>query len=100
MVNKNVRDLLDELCENSIVYESPSFDNSIIGVSTEGSVCYSLSKMIKEFAQENECSEEEALEFIDYNTLNAYCSSGVMPTVVDDTLFVDEDFMVDKQETV
>lgn len=84
MVIKEVREVLDYLCENSLVYDNPSFDCSIIGISTDGRVVYSLSKMIEEFSKENNISYEEAVEFIDYNTLNAYFSGGQMPIVVDD----------------
>lgn len=47
------------------------FDGSIIGVSHDHRVIYDYHKMIKEFADYNKCSEEEAEEFIQYNTLRA-----------------------------
>ena len=87
MIIKEIRDLLNETCEDSIIFENPSFDKSIIGISTDGSIIYSLFRMIKEFAKDNNCSDEEALEFIDYNTIRAmsYITDGVKPTIVDDT---------------
>lgn len=55
----------------TVMFRDPSFPTSLVGVSTEGRAVYSLDKMIEEFADENDCSEEDAADFIHYNTLGA-----------------------------
>lgn len=54
-----------------LILDNPNFDNSIIGISNDNRLIYSYQDMINEFANDNECSEEEAQEFIDYNTIRA-----------------------------
>lgn len=57
--------------ENAVLLDSPSFDGSIVGVTEGGQVVYDYSKMVMEFAEDNDCSELDAMEFIDYNTMRA-----------------------------
>lgn len=78
MINQKVRDYLDETVENCMLFENPSFDNSIIGVSEDGKhVVYDYEKMISEFIEDSNISNDdggaimEAVDFIDYNTVRA-----------------------------
>lgn len=57
--------------EKTAMFRNPSFPTSLIGVTTDGRAVYSLDKMIEEFADENDCSEEDAADFISYNTLGS-----------------------------
>lgn len=58
--------------ETSIVYESPDFDSAIIGVDyNSGSVIYDFDLMIKDMMEKDHITYEEALEFIEYNTVRA-----------------------------
>lgn len=61
----------DTLPERAVVFENPSFDGSIIGVSLNGGAIYSYERMAEEFAEENDCEVIEAIEFIEYNTMRA-----------------------------
>lgn len=67
-VNQNVR---DKLPPNSIVLDNESYDNSIIGLTFDGCVIYSYERMVEEYMKDNECNEEEAMDWIDYNTIRA-----------------------------
>ena len=67
-VNREVR---DKLPPSSIVLDSESYDNSIIGVSFDGAAIYSYERMVEEYMKDNECTEEEAVDWIDYNTIRA-----------------------------
>lgn len=69
MVNSVLREMLNCEVEKAVILDNPSFDHSIIGydIST-GRLIYSLQKMVKELSQDEGMSEEEAEEFIDYNT--------------------------------
>ena len=57
--------------EKTVMFRDPSFPTSLVGVSTDGRAIYSLDKMIQEYADDNDCSEEDAADFIHYKTLGA-----------------------------
>ena len=57
--------------EKTVMFRDPSFPRSLVGVSTDGRAIYSLDKMIQEYADDNDCSEEDAADFIHYNSLGA-----------------------------
>ena len=67
-INKDIREALPE---DSMVFDNASYDNSIIGVSTDGRVIYSFSKMVEELMADNGWSEIEAIEWVEYNTIRA-----------------------------
>lgn len=69
MQRQSVRDMIAEVNGSAVVFDNPSFDNSIIGISTDGKVIYSYSKMIYELAEEDNISTEDAEDFISYNTI-------------------------------
>lgn len=71
MINEQLRKELYEMYSQIIVFDNPSYDNSIIGVSTDGRVVYDVDMMIEEFAEENGCTLEEATDFVYYNTVRA-----------------------------
>ena len=69
---KKNRELLNEIgYENLIVFENPDYDEAIIGVSHDDRVVYSFEKMVKSLADNDKMTEEEAIEFIEYNTIRA-----------------------------
>lgn len=83
---KELKDLLNELgYEDTVVFENPSYLKAIIGISDDGALCYSYEKMVECLMEEDKMEQEDAMEFIDYNTIRAlpYASSmGVRPIVV------------------
>ena len=66
----------DELPEDAIVFDNMSYDGSIIGVTTDDRVVYSYDKMVEELMQDEEWSYEDAVEWIDYNTIRALPYAG------------------------
>ena len=72
-VNQQLR---DELPEDAIVFDNMSYDGSIIGVTTDDRVVYSYDKMVEELMQDEEWSYEDAVEWIDYNTIRALPYAG------------------------
>ena len=91
---KELKDFLNELeYTDTVVLENPSYLNAIIGITDEGALCYSYEKMIKCLMEEDKMEYEDAMEFVDYNTIQAlpYVSSmGVRPIVVYDGFFKQE----------
>ena len=82
-VNENIREMLDD---NTIVFDNPAFDNSIIGITTDGQAVYSYYKMIEELMNDDGISEEEAIDWIEYNSLRALPYAGAMAPIVIYTL--------------
>lgn len=71
-----------ELEEDTIVFDNPNFDNSIIGITTDGKAVYDYYKMVAELMEDDKISEEEAIDFIDYNTIRAIPYAGEMAPVI------------------
>lgn len=91
---KELKDFLNELeYTDTVVLENPSYLNAIIGITDEGALCYSYEKMIECLMEEDKMEQEDAMEFINYNTIRAlpYASSmGVRPIVVYNDFFKKE----------
>lgn len=76
MDNKALGDLLVDMgYEGSLMFESPSYESAVVGVSDTGQVCYSYTKMVEHLIEADGMEYDEAVEFIDYNTVRAlpYC---------------------------
>ena len=67
-VNQSIR---EQLPPGAIVLDDASYDESIIGTTLEGGVIYSYERMVEEYMSDNACDEEEALDWINYNTIRA-----------------------------
>lgn len=66
------RDLLNEMgYEDLVIFENPDYDAAIVGVSEGRRVIYDFDKMVECLVKEDGMSEEEAIEFIEYNTIRA-----------------------------
>lgn len=55
--------------EDAVVFDCPDFDTAIIGVTEEGQVVYDYWKMVAQMMSDDGISREEAMEFIEYNTI-------------------------------
>ena len=79
MSRKDLLDFLNERgFEDTILLEGEDFDESIVGFTDEGHLIYSYDSMVenlaKAYTKEGEDEDKaynEALEFIDYNTIRA-----------------------------
>lgn len=91
MLRKDLIDYLEECgYEDSIIFENPSYDSAVVGISDTGQVCYSYTKMVEHLVETDSMDEEEAMEFIDYNTIRSlpYCHpSDKRPIVIYDEFF-------------
>lgn len=70
----SIDDIREYLCINeyseAIIFENPDYAYAFAGVSEDGRAIYSYPAMISSLIAEG-MTEEEAVEFIDYNTLRA-----------------------------
>lgn len=90
MVDTKLREAISNISPSAIVFDNPSFDKSIVGISTYGNIIYNLEKMIDELSFEEGYSKDEAYEFIDYNTIRIldYLDVSTRPIILD-TMAVD-----------
>ena len=67
-----ILDQVSEINPDAIVLEPRStFNRAIIGTDPDGRLVYSSNKIIRAFMDEDGMSEEEAVEYFEYNTLGA-----------------------------
>lgn len=57
--------------EDVVIFENPSYDYALIGVSADDRAVYDYDLMVKWLVEKDGMDETEAIEFIDYNTLRA-----------------------------
>lgn len=78
--------LKDWLCERdyeeTVVLESPDYLSAIEGVSEDGRLIYSYDKMVEHLMQVENMSCEDAMEFIDYNTIRALPYAGEKAPII------------------
>ena len=86
---KSLAEMLEELEiaeeDQPLLLINHSYDKSIIGFTSEdGRAVYSYESMIQEFMEDEDCSEEEAQEWVDFNTMRAlpYGDKGHNPIVI------------------
>jgi hypothetical protein len=62
---------LNELAEEALRFDNPSFDTAIVGIDYFGRLVYDYDRMIAELMDKDDMTEEEAIDFIDYNTIRS-----------------------------
>lgn len=93
MVNKNFRKAIQAYGEDHDleikILDNHAYDKSVVGITEDGRLIYSYEKMVEEFAEDEECSMEEAVEWVEYNTLRAipYFGEGA-PIIAYDSISV------------
>lgn len=70
--NQDIRDMISDMgYEDAIVFDNPSYDSAIIGVSDDGRVIYDFEMMIQCLIDDEGMSEIDAADFISYNSIRA-----------------------------
>ena len=57
--------------EDVIILRNYSYDDALIGVTEDNRAVYDYERMVEWLCREENFSEEEAIEWIDYNTVRA-----------------------------
>ena len=78
-INMNIREILPE---GAIILDNSSFDNSIIGVTLDDRLIYDYDKMIEELMEDDGMTFDEAMDWIDYNTIRALPYAGSMAPII------------------
>lgn len=71
-MSRENKELLVEMgYEDAVILENPDYDSAIIGVSESGRVIYDYDKMVEWLMETDGMTQEDAVDFIDYNTIRA-----------------------------
>ena len=57
--------------EESLVFSFPSYDDAIVGVTTDDRVVYDYKKMVRHLMKDMKCSYADAVDFLEYNTVRS-----------------------------
>ena len=67
--------------EGTISFENPDYALAIEGITTDGRLVYNYDKMVQQLMEEYKISEDDAKEYIDFNTI------GSLPPPSEDKLY-------------
>lgn len=71
-MNQTIRDALCDMGhEDAVIFDGPDYDDAIVGVTDEGQVVYDYDAMVQSLMKQDGISMEEAIDFIEYNTIRA-----------------------------
>lgn len=68
--------------EDVIIFENPSYDDALIGITTDNRAVYDYELMVEWLFKNYGWSREDAVEWIEYNTLRAIPYYDAAPVVV------------------
>ena len=74
--------IIDMGYDNAVVFDSPDYDDAIVGITDEGRVIYDYEKMVDSLVERDGITELEAIEFIDYNTIRALAYAGEYAPII------------------
>lgn len=74
--------LLENGYQDVIIFENESYDDALIGVSHDERAIYSFEKMIEWLVEKDGITQEEAIEWIEYNTIRAIPYAGSKAPIV------------------
>lgn len=57
--------------EDVLIFENPSYDDALVGVTEDNRAVYDFEKMVDWLCEQDGLSREEAVEFIEFNTIRA-----------------------------
>lgn len=63
--------LLDNEFDDIIIFESPEYDDALVGVSINNQAVYDYDKMIECLMKSENFTEEQAREWIEFNTISS-----------------------------
>lgn len=77
MTNEDLRYLIREIVDDEdelnqiLILDGDEFADGAIGLSEDNHLIYDFNKMVESLEKHNNWSEEEAIEWIEYNTLRS-----------------------------
>ena len=74
--------LLDAGYDGVVYLTNPSYDDALVGVTDDNRAVYDYEKMILWLEQTEGWSDEEAIEWIEYNTIRSLPYAGELSPIV------------------
>lgn len=74
--------ILEAGYEDVVVFSNYSYDDALIGISEDNRAIYDYNKMVEWLITEEEFTEEEAVDWINYNTIRALPYMGSQAPIV------------------
>ena len=68
--------LIDAGYENVTIFKNYSYDDALVGVSEDNRAIYDYDKMVEWLVEKENFTIEEAIEWVDYNTIRALSYMG------------------------
>ena len=86
MKQEQLKEYLVEIgLENTVLFESPNFDEACIGFTDDGRAVYSYDKMVDWLVENWDMTYEEAVDHVNYDTSRSICPNGEhAPIIVND----------------
>ena len=82
-MNQKIREALCDMGhEEAVIFDGPEFDGAIVGVTDEGQVIYDYDKMVQCMMQQDGITMDEAIEFIEFNTIRALPYAGETAPII------------------
>ena len=78
-VNEEIR---KKLPPDAVIFLNQAYDNSIIGTTFDGRAIYDFDKMVQELVADEGWTEEEAIDWIEFNTIRALPYCGDKPPLI------------------
>ena len=72
--------LLDYGYDDVIIFDNPSYEGALIGITWDNQVVYDYDLMIESLMKEDNMTAEEAADFISYNA--SYCQGHEYPIII------------------
>lgn len=98
MTNLELREALSDYCmgdksalNDIVLFENPDYADAVVGISHDDRLIYSYAKMVEHLMRVDGITEEEAIDFIDTNTMRAlpYAAGyGAHPPIILFDLFI------------
>ena len=83
MSNKRINEIITELgYEEVILFENYDYADALIGISIDNRAVYSYEKMVDFLVKKENFTREEAIEWIDYNTIRALPYAGEKAPII------------------
>lgn len=90
-MNQQIRDALCDMGhDEAVIFDGPDYDEAIVGVTDEGRVIYNYDKMVHCLRAFHDMTEEEAVDFIDYNTIRSLPYAGENAPIIMYPLEIDD----------
>ena len=75
-------ELRADLPEDALVFDNFSYDGAIVGYTTDGKVVYDFDKMTEELMRDEGWSYEDAIEWIEFNTIRSLQYAGEKAPII------------------